>query len=141
MSELFPAKTIAVEVLGCTDPTREGEFNRWYDKFHLRDLRDTPGIVDVYRYRDVLPDLGDLGARWRAPEGKPVRYLTFYRINGPDPWLVMQRVKEDDRKRAGEGQDDRLSGDLRDLRVGLRCLSQHRAAARKASDAAARRHA
>jgi len=104
MSELFPAKTIALEVLGCTDPSREGEFNRWYDKVHLRDLRDTPGIVDVYRYRDALPDLGDLGARWRAPEGRPVRYLTIYRINAPDPWLVMQRIKDEDGERAQKGR-------------------------------------
>jgi len=104
MSELFPTKTVAIEVLSCTDPSREGEFNRWYDKIHIPDLRETPGIVDVYRYRDMLPNLGEMGAVFQAPEGQPVRYLTIYRINSGDPWNLMQRIKEDDKKRAGEGR-------------------------------------
>jgi hypothetical protein len=104
MSELFPARSIAIEVLGCTDPSREGEFNRWYDKVHVPELRSFPGIVDVCRYRDMQPDLGDLGARWTAPAGKPVRYLTLYRINDPEPWGVMQRLKECDRQKAAAGR-------------------------------------
>lgn len=105
MSELFPAKSIAVEVMSCTDQARISEFNRWYDTVHLRTLRDTPGIVDVYRYRDMQPDLGELaGARFAAPEGRPVRYVTLYRINAEDPWAVMRTVKEDDKRKAAEGR-------------------------------------
>lgn len=104
MSELFPTKTIAIEVLGCTDPTREGEFNRWYDKVHVPELRAISGIVDVYRYRDAQPDLGDLGARWTSPPGKPVRYLTLYRVNSRDPWSLMQQVKQSDLTQAAAGR-------------------------------------
>jgi hypothetical protein len=104
MSELFPAKTIAIEVLGCTDPSREGEFNQWYDKVRVPELRAIRGIVDVYRYRDMQPDLGELGARWSAPPGKPVRYLTVYRINTVDAWALMQDIKENDRKQAASGR-------------------------------------
>ena len=103
MSELFPAKTIAIEVLSCTDSNRIREFNRWYDKIHVPELRDAPGIVDVYRYLDIQADFGELGARFMAPKGSPARYLTVYRIDSEDPWDVMQRIKEDDRKRTAEG--------------------------------------
>ncbi len=105
MSELFPAKSIAVEVVSCSDQARIKEFNRWYDKIHLRALRDTAGIVDVYRYLDMEPDLGALaGERFAVPEGRPVRYVTLYRINDADPWAVMQRIKDDDQRRAAEGK-------------------------------------
>ncbi len=104
MSEMFPAKSIAFEVLSCTDPSREGEFNLWYDKVHVPEVRTISGIVDVYRYRDMQPDLKDLGARLSAPAGAPVRYLTVYRINAPDPWAVMQKVKESDTKQAAAGR-------------------------------------
>lgn len=104
MSEIFPARTIAIEVVHCTDASRIREFNLWYDKVHVPDLRATPGIVDVYRYLDVQADFGELGARFMAPKGSPARYLTIYRINSDDPWGVMERVKEDNRKRASEGR-------------------------------------
>lgn len=97
MSELFPAKTIAVEVVNCTDPSREGEFNYWYDKVKVPKLRQASGVVDVYRYRDILPDVGDVGKRFMAAEGQPTRYLTVYRLNDPDPWGAMQRINEAER--------------------------------------------
>jgi hypothetical protein len=101
MSELFPAKSIAVEVVSCTDPAREGDFNYWQDKVRIPFLRQAPGIVDVYRYRDLLPDLGDVGKRFMAAAGDTTRYLTLYRINDVDPWALMQRVKEDEQKNGG----------------------------------------
>lgn len=104
MSELFPTRTIAIEVLSCTDPTRESEFNRWYDRVHIPALRKKPGIMDVYRYRDMMPDLGELGAHFKNPAGELARYLTIYRVNSKDPWDLMQEVKEEDKRRATEGK-------------------------------------
>jgi hypothetical protein len=104
MSEMFPARTVAFEILSCTDPDREGEFNFWYDKVHVPEVKRMAGIVDVYRYRDMQPDLKELGARLTAPKGAPVRYLTVYRIEAPDPWAVMQCVKEYDKRQAAEGK-------------------------------------
>jgi hypothetical protein len=104
VSELFPARSIAIEVVQCTDQARIKEFNRWYDKVHVPELKDSPGIVDVYRYLDVQPDFGEAGARLMAAPGSPARYLTLYRINAADPWRVMQQVKEDERRRAAEGK-------------------------------------
>ncbi|OPY66294.1 MAG: hypothetical protein A4E57_02873 [Syntrophorhabdaceae bacterium PtaU1.Bin034] len=77
MGEQFPAKTISVEVIGCTHLSRKGGINRRYDKVHARDLNKTAGINDVYRYRDIGTEPGDLNPRWRAPpEGKPVSTVT-----------------------------------------------------------------
>ncbi|MBI4288262.1 MAG: hypothetical protein HY671_07545 [Chloroflexi bacterium] len=104
MSEMFPARTIAVEVIACTDETRMWEFNHWYDKVHVPELRNIPGILSVSRYRDMVPDFGELAASFMAPAGQPVRHLTVYRINWPDPWGLLQKVKEDDAKRAREGK-------------------------------------
>jgi hypothetical protein len=93
MSELFPTKSIAVEVTVCTDRTREAEFNYWHDKTRVPYLRRAPGIVDVYRYRDVQPALGDEFKRFMAPSTERTRYLTLYRINDPDPWGLMQKLR------------------------------------------------
>lgn len=104
MSELFPAKSIAIEVVSCTDPSKIRLFNRWFDQQHLPALKMTPGIVDVYRYLDVEPDLGDMGVgRFACQPGSPVRYLNLYRIDSDDPWAVMQQVAEDDRSRKAGG--------------------------------------
>ncbi|MGH3493273.1 MAG: hypothetical protein ACRDQ1_08545 [Sciscionella sp.] len=96
MSELFPARSIAVEVIVCTDPAREAEFNYWHDKVRIPRLRQRAGIVDVYRYRDVQPDYGDEFKRFKAPPGGTTRYLTIYRINDPDPWALAQRLRDEE---------------------------------------------
>jgi hypothetical protein len=101
MSELFPAKSIAVEVIACNDPAREFEFNSWHDKVRVPYLRQMDGIVDVYRYRDVQPDLSGEFKRFTAASGDHGRYLTLYRINDPDPWRVVQRIGEEERSRGG----------------------------------------
>jgi hypothetical protein len=104
MSEIFPARNMAIEVISCTDPAREGEFNWWYDRVQIPYYRTIPGIVDAYRYRDMQPNLGDLGAHFMTPAGMANRYLTIYRINSEDPWGLMQKVKEEDQKRAAAGK-------------------------------------
>jgi hypothetical protein len=98
MSELFPAKSIAVEVVICTDPTREFEFNYWHDTVRIPYLRKTAGIVDVYRYRDVRPDYGGGFKGLVDIAGEYARYLTLYRINDDNPWGLMQQIKQDEQK-------------------------------------------
>lgn len=105
MSELFPTKSIAIEVVSCTDASKIRVFNRWFDQKRLPDLKATPGIVDVYRYLDIEPDLGDLAVGRFAPApGSPRRYLNLYRIDSKDPWAVMQRVKSDNERRRAAGE-------------------------------------
>jgi hypothetical protein len=103
MSEIFPARTLAIEVITCTDPAKEGEFNWWYDRAHIPHLKSIPGVLDAYRYRDMQADLGELGAHFMAPAGGS-RYLTVYRLDSDKPWRLMQRVKAEDEKRAVAGK-------------------------------------
>ena len=104
MSELFPAKTIAIEVISCNDPAREYEFNHWYNKVHIPKLKQTPGIVDVYRYREMMIDWEAWDAiakmTWAPPTWKIAQYLTLYRINinVDDPWALMQKIKQDNQR-------------------------------------------
>lgn len=42
----------------CADPSREGEFNEWYDTIHLADMLETPGIVRASRYENTNPAEG-----------------------------------------------------------------------------------
>jgi len=42
----------------CADPSREGEFNEWYDTIHLADILETPGIVRASRYENSNPSEG-----------------------------------------------------------------------------------
>jgi hypothetical protein len=101
---LFPAKSIAIEVVGCSDPSKIRLFNRWHDQAYLPVLKATPGIVDVYRYLDLDPDLGELaGARFAPAPKSPTRYLNLYRIDASDPWAVMQQVARDREARRTAG--------------------------------------
>ena len=95
MSELFPTKSIALVYTSCSDSTREYEFNHWYNKVHIPNLVQTPGIVNVYRYRNMKPEL---------KEGQ-FRYLDLYRIESDDPWDLMQRaIQWEEKKRVDQGQ-------------------------------------
>jgi hypothetical protein len=66
---------IAVQT-NCTDPTREGEFNDWYDNTHIPDVLKVPGIVRMTRYENVTP--GE----------QPAKYLTLLEVEAEDIWEV-----------------------------------------------------
>ena len=53
------------------DPSRDAEFNEWYDTRHLPEVLACPGFVS--------------GRRLRALDtGQSPRYVTCYEIEGPD---------------------------------------------------------
>ncbi len=56
MSELFPTRTIAVEVVSCTNDSRMWEFNYWHDKALIPALRKIRGVAGVYRYHGLDVD-------------------------------------------------------------------------------------
>ena len=105
MSELFPTKTIALEYFDCTDQSREYEFNRWYNKVHIPDLMQTPGIMNVYRYLNmgIVNAIGHPAIK--GEKETRARYLTLYRLDSDDPWGLMQKVgQEDNKRRAKQGR-------------------------------------
>ncbi len=56
----------------CADQAREDEFNEWYNKVHLPDVLETPGIVRALRYENIAPG---------ESQGK---YLAVYEVETDD---------------------------------------------------------
>jgi hypothetical protein len=42
----------------CSDPSREDEFNQWYDDIHVPDALETEGFISVTRYETDSPTEG-----------------------------------------------------------------------------------
>jgi hypothetical protein len=57
----------------CADPSRENEFNKWYDEIHLPDMIKAPGLVKATRYLNLSPDTN-----------KRPKYVTLYEIEAED---------------------------------------------------------
>jgi len=56
----------------CTDPSREAEFNDWYNNTHLPDVLETPGIVRATRYQN------------RDPSQQGAKFLAVYEVETND---------------------------------------------------------
>jgi hypothetical protein len=39
----------------CADPSREDEFNDWYNNVHVPDMLETPGMISATRWENVFP--------------------------------------------------------------------------------------
>jgi len=65
-------KGVLVVMTDCTEPGREAEFNEWYDKVHVPDVLEVPGIIGVTRYRlaEGVPGGDD-----------PSRFLALYELD------------------------------------------------------------
>jgi len=67
------AKYLFLALADCSDPSREDEFNKWYDEFHVPDVLSTPGVIQGARYVNT------------DPEGnKRPKYLAVYEIETDD---------------------------------------------------------
>ena len=73
-----------------SDPARENEYNEWYGKTHLPDIRAVPGFVGARRYR------------LRDGEGAKHTYLAIYEIEAEDLTAPVQELRA--RSRSGEIQ-------------------------------------
>ncbi len=56
----------------CTEPSREREFNRWYDQVHVPDLLEAGVARHGLRYQNAEPQLGE------------AKYLAIYEIDRED---------------------------------------------------------
>ena len=57
----------------CKDPTREKEFNEWYDNVHIPDMLEVPGMIKA--------------TRWMSADGKAGeirKYLALYELETDD---------------------------------------------------------
>ncbi|GBD11722.1 hypothetical protein HRbin23_01395 [bacterium HR23] len=71
----------------CADPSREKEFNDWYNTVHVPDILSTGLFHTAYRFEAVLPQPGQ------------DRYLALYETDVPDPVLAVREIMENYRLR------------------------------------------
>ena len=76
--EVEMAKWINVVESNCTDPSKEKEFNDWYDNVHLPDVLETPGFQAATRY--VI----------REPQDGRGKYMAVYEIETDDFGQTME---------------------------------------------------
>ncbi|TGD75722.1 hypothetical protein E4634_02255 [Mangrovimicrobium sediminis] len=90
-------------------PGRDAAFNEWYDRHHLANVLDCPGITSARRY-DVQQFTGN-----RAQH----RYVAVYGVDHPDPVSAVEEVF----RRFNEGEmqaTDAMADDF----VALLCTEQ-----------------
>ncbi len=76
----------------CSDPSREKEFNEWYDTIHLPDVLETPGMVRAARYENSNPAEG---------QGK---FLAIYEIETGDLGQTMAAFSENVNRKSEQGR-------------------------------------
>ena len=82
---------LAVET-NCKDPSKEKEFNDWYNNIHVPDILGTPGIVRATRYENSNPGEG---------RGK---FMALYEIETEDLGQVMTALGENFGKLTQQGR-------------------------------------
>jgi len=73
---------IAEVETNCADPNKEKEFNEWYDKIHIHDMLEIPGILRATRYEVVNPT-----------QGQP-KFMAIYEAEADDFNQTMAAVGE-----------------------------------------------
>ena len=76
----------------CTDPSREKEFNQWYDNTHIPDLLTTPGVLGATRYENP------------SPGEKQGRFLALYDVETKDILQTMVILNDNMTKWGKQGR-------------------------------------
>ena len=77
------ARWMLVVEANCTDPSGEKEFNEWYDKVHLPDVLELPGILSASRYEKA-----------NLHEGQ-CKFLALYEVETEDMkkvWATIEKM-------------------------------------------------
>ena len=80
----------------CTDPSREAEFNDWYNDIHLPDLLETPGIMRATRYES------------RDPSQEGAKFLAVYEVETDDIDRTMAELREVVARKREQGRGTEL---------------------------------
>ena len=67
-----PTRGILLVLSNCTDPSREEEFNRWYEDIHFPDILNVGQFHTAYRYENVNPE-------------SSAKYLAIYETDNAGP--------------------------------------------------------
>ena len=79
-SAIRPVTGNLVVLLDCDDPSREGEFNRWYNDIHIPDILDTALYHTAYRYKSL------------NLEGSRGKYLNLFETDQADPGQALREL-------------------------------------------------
>jgi hypothetical protein len=84
-------KWLLVVETNCTDPSKEKEFNQWYNKTHIPDLLSTPGILSATRYENP------------SPGEKQGKYVALYDVETKDILQTMATLNDNMTKWGEQG--------------------------------------
>ncbi len=90
------ARYLFLAMADCSEPSREDEFNKWWDEIHLPDVLSVPGAVWGSRYLNT------------DPEGnKRPKYLAVYEFETDDIQKLEKELNDflTKAKQAGRGID------------------------------------
>ena len=76
----------------CSDPSREKDFNDWYDNIHLPDAMEPPGVMRAMRYENT------------APNERQGKYLTMFEIESDNIDRTMAAFRENVLKKREQGR-------------------------------------
>ena len=78
-------KAVMVVLSQPADPSREDEYNEWYDNVHIPEVCDIPGFVGARRFK--VSDAGPLPVDPAAPA-----YLAIYELDSENPAATCQEL-------------------------------------------------
>lgn len=87
---------LLVAETNCSDPSREKEFNHWYDNIHVPDILETPGFIRATRYENSSPTEG---------RGK---FLALYEVETEDMEQTLAAFGENVTKKWQQGRMSEL---------------------------------
>ena len=85
-------KWLLIVETNCTDPSKEKEFNHWYDNTHVPDVLSTPGVLSATRYENP------------SPGEKQARFLALYEVETKDILQTMVTLNENMAKWGKQGR-------------------------------------
>lgn len=68
---------------------KDAEYNDWYNRRHIHDICDIPGVISGKRFE----------ASSVSPQPQPSQYIAIYEIDAENPNLVLEELKR--RSRSG----------------------------------------
>ena len=87
-----PVRGIMAVMVNCPDPSRDEEFNDWFNDVHIPDVLDTGLFHTAYRFEAVEPDRHVRRSDW----GKATRaqYLIIYETDSDEPDKAASEVSK-----------------------------------------------
>lgn len=85
-------KYLLVVGLNCADPSKEAEFNDWYNNTHFPDVLETPDFVRAHRWEHISPGEND------------AKFLALYEIETDDIEKTMKGLNDTIAKKRAEGR-------------------------------------